>query len=503
LNLYSNKQKWKIVLLAFAMMIILASLWYSSTIVSQQRQKESESVELWRKGFEQKAKLVMTKNSFFQSLKEDEFKKVDLWKEAIEYVTTADDEADLSLPRKIIANNTTVPILLTDQQKTILTYRNIDTAITNYPDKLKELREEMEGIYPPIEITFDQNRKQFLFYKNSKVYTGLEQTINDLIQSFISEVVLNSAAVPVILTNTKQDSVISFGNIDSAEIDSKDKLISRLAQMRVTNKPLDFKLFEEEKGSYFIFYEDSPTLRKLKYFPVIQIGIMGLFLFVSYLIFSTFRKAEQNQVWVGMAKETAHQLGTPLSSLMAWLEILKEKNVDTAILSEIKKDINRLETVTDRFSKIGSEPELKEEKLFTVIDILATYLRTRLSSKVDLTIKKPDHSIKVKMSKPLFEWVVENLIKNAVDAMKGKGKVTVDIFEENEFVIIDITDTGHGIPGSKLKTVFEPGYTTKKRGWGLGLSLTKRIIENYHNGKIFVKRSEIDKGTTFRIELNK
>jgi len=226
-------------------------------------------------------------------------------------------------------------------------------------------------------------------------------------------------------------------------------------------------------------------------------------LLISYYLFSTSRRVEQNQVWVGMAKETAHQLGTPLSSLIAWVEYLKLKDVDENTLKELSKDINRLETITERFSKIGSIPKLDQENLTEVINNSLDYLRARISKKVIISLEtSTDNGVTALVNPSLFSWVLENIIKNAVDSMKGNGNIDVYITDQTQFIYIDISDTGAGIPRAQQKTIFEPGFTTKKRGWGLGLSLTKRIIENYHSGKIFVKQSD-ENGTTFRIVLNK
>jgi signal transduction histidine kinase len=229
-----------------------------------------------------------------------------------------------------------------------------------------------------------------------------------------------------------------------------------------------------------------------------------LFLLAAYFLFSTSRKAEQDQVWVGMAKETAHQLGTPLSSLMAWVEILKLKDIDEATISEMEKDVHRFEIITQRFSNIGSLPKLETENIIKIVYDAVDYMMARTSKKVHFSINMPkENEYFLPLNAPLFEWVIENLCKNAVDAMDGEGKIDIFITDENKFINIDITDTGKGIPKSKFKTVFKPGYTSKKRGWGLGLTLCKRIIEIYHKGKIYVRSSVIGKGTAFRITLNK
>ena len=271
--------------------------------------------------------------------------------------------------------------------------------------------------------------------------------------------------------------------------------------MREQNEPIAIAINNQTIN--YIFYKDSELLQQLKYYPFFQIFIIALFLLISYYLFSTSRKVEQNQVWVGMAKETAHQLGTPLSSLMAWVEYLKLKDVDENTIAELSKDITRLEVITERFSKIGSVPKLEVENLNTVITDSLSYLKVRISKKVNITFTTQNNmEIQAKLNPSLFSWVLENIIKNAVDAMKGEGNIDIFVTDQSQFVYIDITDTGTGIPRAQQKTIFEPGFTTKQRGWGLGLSLVKRIIENYHEGKIFVKQSDAT-GTTFRIVLNK
>jgi len=243
----------------------------------------------------------------------------------------------------------------------------------------------------------------------------------------------------------------------------------------------------------------------LRFFPYIQLAIIGIFLLVSYLIFSTARRAEQNQVWVGLAKETAHQLGTPLSSMMAWVDYLETKGVAEETILELHKDVNRLKTVTDRFSKIGSNPVLKPEEIIGLINQSVAYLKTRTSQKIQfiVNISPAREQIMVPVNYQLFDWVIENLVKNAVDAMSRAGSITIDIIDEEKHVIVDVTDSGKGIPRKMFKTIFNPGYTSKQRGWGLGLSLSRRIIREYHRGKIFVKSSTLGKGTTFRIILKK
>jgi signal transduction histidine kinase len=254
----------------------------------------------------------------------------------------------------------------------------------------------------------------------------------------------------------------------------------------------------------YFYYKDSYILARIQFYPMIQLAIVFLFVFLAYFGFSSTRQAEQNQVWVGMSKETAHQLGTPISSLMAWVELLKMDQAGPEVIREVEKDVKRLETIADRFSKIGSTPVLLPENLLAVLDNSVRYLQNRTSDKVRFELHFGDlDELYVPLSLTLFEWVVENICKNAIDAMDGNGLITLSVRDQNQVVYLDITDSGKGISKSNYKVIFQPGYTTKARGWGLGLSLVKRIVENYHNGKIFVRNSEINRGTTFRIVLKK
>jgi signal transduction histidine kinase len=295
---------------------------------------------------------------------------------------------------------------------------------------------------------------------------------------------------------------LEYGNLEIDSLADKEALLmEQLQTMKSQNKPIKVVL-DENKVNY-IFYKDSKLLTQLQYFPIFQFIVIGLFLIIAYYLFSTARKSEQNQVWVGMAKETAHQLGTPLSSLIAWVEYLKTKDIDSKLIDELTKDIDRLEMITERFSKIGSVPKLEQTSVYDIIEKTVNYLKSRISGNVTIDIHAPKNGeTTALMNASLFSWVLENLIKNAVDAMEGKGAINIHIIDQVQYVYIDISDTGKGISKKNFKTIFEPGYTTKQRGWGLGLSLVKRIIENYHSGKIFVKNSS-PHGTTFRIVLKK
>ena len=318
--------------------------------------------------------------------------------------------------------------------------------------------------------------------------------------AFPFSVIESNTVIPVILTDS-DGNILNHKNLDSTKVDDDRYLKRQLDHAREENDSLIINLGENE--FQYIFYRDSILLRKLILFPYVQLGVIILFILVSYIAFSVSRKAEQNEVWTGMSKETAHQLGTPISSLMGWVELLKQSELDSGMVEEMQKDAARLEKVTDRFSKIGSKPTLREADLTAILTSILDYMRNRGPEKIEYLLDVPERPIRVKLNETLFEWVVENLCKNATDAIEGGGRVILHAVETENNVVVDVEDSGKGIPKSKFRTIFKPGYTTKKRGWGLGLSLSKRIIESYHHGKIFVLSSEPYDSTVVRILLTR
>jgi signal transduction histidine kinase len=351
-------------------------------------------------------------NRLAEKLSVEETKKVEIWAEATRQLLLADESTDVNFLLNIIEGNTTIPVIMTDEQDIMLSYRNVKSLKNNEDDFLKEKILKLKERRPPIIVKLDEDLKQY------------------------------------------------------------------------------------------IYYDESLLLKQLQVYPYVQFGVIILFFIIVILAFSSTKRAEQNQVWVGLSKETAHQLGTPISSLLAWTELLKSRYEEDKLLLDMEKDVKRLSIIAERFSKIGSKPDLKNTELYEALSNAVNYMKNRSSSKVCITLHYPDNeSITTPLNIPLFEWVIENLCKNAIDAMNGIGKVDVHVKPHEEEVIIDITDTGKGMERKFYKAIFTPGYTTKERGWGLGLSLAKRIIEEYHKGKIFVKQSEINVGTTFRIIL--
>ena len=316
---------------------------------------------------------------------------------------------------------------------------------------------------------------------------------------FLLQVIETNTDIPIILTDSTRK-IISSSNISYPE-KRKDQVLQRQLKKMIREHP-PIRIHVSDKEKQYLYYRDSAILQKLKYFPVAQIAIITLFILISYLALSESRKAEQNSIWAGMSKETAHQLGTPVSSLMAWAELLKMQKTDPTLLLELDKDINHLNKIVERFSKIGSTPELITADLKTIVIATVAYLEKRTSSKIKFIVDLDKNRSYLAPHNPaLLGWVIENLCKNAVNAIEEQGAITLHLYAGSNQFILDVSDTGRGIPKSQFKTIFHPGFTTRKRGWGLGLSLSKRMIENYHKGKIFLKQSEPGKGSTFRIIL--
>lgn len=334
---------------------------------------------------------------------------------------------------------------------------------------------------------------------------GVDPNCMDTNTDFIFSIVEGNTTIPVILTD-ERNNIQDFVNLNDEKAEKDTSYLSK--QLRIMSEQHEPMVVDNGFNKQYLYYKNSQLLTLLIFFPYVQLGLIIVFLFVGYLAISATRRAEQNQVWVGLAKETAHQLGTPITAIVAWIENLKlitEDDVALGMLDEFQNDVNRLELIAERFSKIGAVPELKTENVIESVERNMVYMNRRAPRRVkfDFPTIQNTEPIMAKLNPNLFDWVLENLLKNALDAMEGRGEISATVFEDKDFVYIDIEDTGKGIPSSKLRTVFKPGYSTKKRGWGLGLSLTQRIVKNYHNGKVFVKESEVGKGTTFRIQLPK
>ena len=383
---------------------------------------------------------LLVSNYLINDLKKGESQNMEVWAEAMRTLNFADENTDLNLVLKVINGNNSIPVVVFDDSGLVQSHRNLNLKFNDENDSILILNELANKI--------KRDGNSIIMYLNSSEdYPSPDHAFDD-----------------------SSSDAYSDGNSSS---------------------------FIE------ICYDESLMLIRLTYYPYIQLFVVVVFVVVAlFALFSSMR-SEQNKVWVGLSKETAHQLGTPISSLMAWSEVLRDNYPDDVLIPEMAKDIKRLEVIAERFSKIGSLPEPKIVDVSSLITQVADYMNHRTSSKVKILLSLPEYPVNMKLIGPLFEWVIENLCKNAVDAMNGTGVIKIEVFDSLKTLIIEVSDTGKGIKKSMFKTVFKPGYTTKKRGWGLGLSLVKRIVEEYHNGKIFVKNSEMGKGTTFRIELVK
>jgi len=322
----------------------------------------------------------------------------------------------------------------------------------------------------------------------------------------LTKIIQNNTTIPVIMTNDLNQ-LIGNANIEIPLTGDSIFIQNKIKAFRKKHEPITIQIpiqIDENTVQYeyqYVYYDDSTVLKQLRLFPFVQLTVVSIFIIISFLALTSAQRAEQNRVWVGLSKETAHQLGTPISSLMAWVEYFRTKEIDPALLNEMDKDVQRLKIIAERFSKIGSNAEPESMDLAAAIENAVEYMSKRISSKVTISTVLPDEQITILMNESLFGWTLENLIKNSVDAMDGQGEIKIHVFQKGRKAIMDISDTGKGIPKTKFDTIFHPGYTTKKRGWGLGLSLVKRIIESYQKGKIYVYKSELGKGTTFRIEL--
>jgi signal transduction histidine kinase len=349
-------------------------------------------------------------------------------------------------------------------------------------------------------IAFEERQKVEQWVAASKAILNnreMDLTLPSLIHN-------EQQTIPILETNEK-DSIINFINIDSSRVAGDPNYLNeKLKLFRSQNSPLEIKLSENPYIANRYYYGHTTLLDQVRYYPLIQLLIVALFIFLIIYSITLSNRSTQNQVWAGMAKEAAHQLGTPISSLEGWVEMLKENEANHSITGELQKDIDRLKLVSDRFSKIGSTPNLERSNLVAQISLMVEYIRKRATEKVRINFDTGGATeVVAQVSKPLFDWVIENLLKNALDAIEGKGAISISIKETGTEIQVDVTDTGKGIPAANIPRVFKPGFTTKKRGWGLGLSLSKRIIEQYHKGELFVKQSETGKGTTFRIVLRK
>lgn len=478
--------------------IVVVTLGYTQHLASIIRDEEQRKVDLWVEAVKQRAELVAYTQTLFEDLGAEEKKRADRLAAAYRLIQEAPDGTDLTFAGDFLVNNKTVPVIITNREGEVVYKVNVPPPPAGVPEQAyyDSIRRTEMGGNPP--IVFDEVG-QTIHYSESLRLRTLREAMDEVIESFISETVINSASVPVMLVDSSATRVVKAQGIDTSAFSSPEALRARYTQMAEDNLPIP--VYFPGEGWHMVFYEESTVLTQLRYFPAVQLLLIAAFLLVAYLVFSASRRAEQNRVWVGMAKETAHQLGTPLSSLMAWSGLLASKGADPEALREMDKDIARLQVVTERFSKIGSEAQLVLDDPAEVVRETALYMRPRVSKHVEIKVDVCDNQGRLPLSKPLFSWVLENLIRNAVDAMDGEGVLVLRSRWDEGAYMLDVEDNGKGMTKAVAKKVFDPGFTTKSRGWGLGLSLAKRIVEEVHGGHISVVASEPGKGACFRLEF--
>ncbi|MFM8962231.1 MAG: sensor histidine kinase [Sphingomonadales bacterium] len=498
MDLYASKQRWKLLLVMLALFVVGASLFYSNQSIQKIGSRERTKAKQWALALRKKAELVELSSQIFGALQEKERQKMELVVQANRTLLSASDlgmSQDVDFALQIIEANKDIPVILLNEDGSVSQSRNLekDTGQEAY----QELGNSWIDAGRSYKIQVFEDMYMTLCYGFSKELLRLQAQTDSLIRSFNADLTDQKGLVPVLLydPHSKQ---IEASNLSKSEL-APAQIKATINEMAAAYKPIALTIKGKQK---LLYLKDSEEVKQLYWLPYLQFGVLGLLVLVGYLLFSMYRKAEQNQVWAGMAKETAHQLGTPLSSMMAWVAHLEQQAIDPIIPKEMHKDLERLEKITDRFSKIGSGAKLIEGDLAATIENNLNYLKARLSQKVEMRFEiDAGRPLMVLHNASLIEWVVENICKNAVDAMEGIGTLHIQIREVAEWVHIDISDTGKGLTPKQFKTIFEPGYSTKKRGWGLGLTLVKRIVEEYHKGKVFVLQSTPDKGTTFRISI--
>lgn len=492
------------ILLSIAVLMAIAALVEINLLASRIRDAEEDKVRLWAQAISQKAQLVDYSEQFFLEVGLDERRKMELYADVLRSFDRTEAGSDVELSLSYVR-------YIVDSSHTDIIITNGDSVITA-PSELagQKLRGELLEEFShnePVHYTI-WGMPMTLYYKESQIYTGLRHVLNSFSESFLSEITNNSVSVPVLIVDSLQGEVLGSGNIAEREFNTPERLDHKLCAMQEANDPIVIRLKVGSDPSSlgrkaYIFYEDTPLVKALRWVPLVYLFVAAVLILIAVHLFRIARANEQNRIWVGLAKETAHQLGTPISSLIAWTEYLRGKTLEGQYAAEIEKDLQRLDTVAHRFGKIGSVPELKPEELNEVIRHAVAYLETRSSKKVAFVVNTPDEDLFIPLNRYLFEWVIENLCKNAIDAMDGAGNITIVVSSDSKHAYIDVTDNGKGMSKAIQKKVFQSGFTTKQRGWGLGLSLARRIVADYHKGRIFIKYSIEGQGTCFRIVLSR
>ena len=482
-----QRLKWTIMIVTVA--LALVALWQVQRIADQVRQSEEEKVRLWASAIGQRNQMAEATARFFQQATLDEHRKMQLYTDILQSFNDPDLTTDLKFSLayvNYIVDSSHTPIIITNSKDSII---SVPQELAG--QKLQGALLEEYTVNPPFHYSL-WGMPMTLYYKESEYYTQLRTVLEGFTESFLADITQNSVLVPVIIIDSTHRNIIAYGNMDSTEIHT----------LRFNNDPITITM--PDGSSAFVHYSSTPLLRSLRWLPLFYLFIALVLVAVSYFLFRTARTAEQNRIWAGLAKETAHQLGTPISSLNGWVEYLRGKEFSDEYAAEVDKDLQRLETITHRFSKIGSVPELKEENVQEATLAAVSYLQSRSPRRILFNVSFPDgETFIAPLNSYLFQWVIENICRNAIDAMDGNGTISIVASQDARKIYIDISDTGRGMPPSVQKRIFDSGFTTKTRGWGLGLPLARRIINQYHHGRLYLKYSIPGQGSCFRIALRK
>ena len=493
------KGRLKLIILTLTIGLALLALWQVQRVAKQVRESEEAKVRLWASAIGQRNQMAAATAHFFQQATLDEHRKMQLYTDILQSFNDPDLSTDLKFSLayvNYIVDSSHTPIIIAKARDSIIT---VPQELAG--QKLEgELLEEYSQ-NPPFRYRI-WGMPMTLYYKESEYYTQLREVLAGFTMSFLADITQNSVLVPVVIVDSSRSTVLAHGNIDGERLEVRGERLISLLDKEFNNEPIEITLPDGHPA--YVYYSSTPLLRSLRWLPLFYFFIAFVLIVVSYYLFRTARTAEQNRIWVGMAKETAHQLGTPLSSLTGWVEYLRGKEFTEQYAAEVEKDLHRLDTITHRFSKIGSVPELKDEDVREATMAAVEYLQSRAPRRVKFNVTFPDgEPFVAPLNSHLFQWVVENLCKNAIDAMDGAGDITVVASQDARKIYIDISDTGRGMTPAVQKRIFDSGFTTKTRGWGLGLPLARRIVNQYHRGRLYLKYSVPGQGTCFRIELKK
>ncbi|MBR4506651.1 MAG: HAMP domain-containing histidine kinase [Bacteroidales bacterium] len=483
------KVRLKWIIMAVTVVMALVALWQVQRIAEQIRHGEEEKVRLWAAAVGQRNQMAAATAQFFQEAMLDEHRKMRLYTDILQSFNDPDLSTDLKFSLayvNYIVDSSHTPIIITTSKDSIIT---VPQELAG--QKLDGCLMEEYSVNPPFNYRI-WGMRMTLYYKESEYFTRLREVLDGFTQSFLTDITQNSVLVPVVIFDSTHRNIIAIGNTDSLQLHT----------LRFNNDPI--RITMPDGSPAYVHYSSTPLLRSLRWLPLFYIFIALVLVVVSYFLFRTARTAEQNRIWAGLAKETAHQLGTPISSLSGWLEYLRGKEFTDDYAAEVGKDLQRLETITHRFSKIGSVPELKEEDVREATLAAVAYLQSRSPRRVKFNVAFPEgEPFIAPVNSHLFQWVIENLCKNAVDAMEGDGTISITASQDARKIYLDISDTGRGMSAAVQKHIFDSGFTTKTRGWGLGLPLARRIVNQYHRGRLYLKYSVPGQGSCFRIVLRK